>query len=256
MRTAFVMIVSACILSACGGPRSAVRYSGSEEPSIVSPEELGEASSLPDGYDRLGKISAECRYDKTPGALDGEWLSDVDCSVERLQRAIREKAADAGAELLVGLGCWSRGDEDDDELDVFCRAELARPSDELLERRALARNAPRPDVEPGPRASEAWRIRVSFTPAPGVAARTPRRGDLVREVPLFPVSHVRLGDVVTECASGCSLPAVRQGVLSAAARLGATDVVDVRCAARDDGWMCSGTAAAYEVDPEVDARIQ
>jgi hypothetical protein len=256
MRCRKQVLFLSLLFAGCGGLRSAVRYQGSEEPSIVRPEELREVSSLPEDYDELGKISASCTLNRTPGAIDGEWLSDVDCSEQRLRRAIREKAADAGGELLVGLGCWSRGDADDSEIDIVCRGEVARPSDELLERRSAQPRSAQSDVEREPQASEAWRIRVSFTPNPGVPARHARRADMVREVPNFPVSHVRLGDVVTDCERGCSFDAVRSGVLLAAAHVGATDVVSVSCSARGDGWVCSGTATAYEVEPELDKRAQ
>lgn len=256
MQRWFGMVLVASVVGACGGLRSAVRYDGAEEPSIVRADELSEVGSVPEGYDRLGDISAECTLDRIPGAMEEEWLSDVDCSEQRLRRAIREKAADAGAELLVDLRCRTRGDADDEEVEIACRGELARPSDELLERRGLIRRPPARDVPTEPHASEAWRIRVSFTPNPGVPARPPRRPELVREVGNFPVSHVKLGDVVTDCERGCSFDGVRAGVLVAAARIGATDVVEVRCASRGDGWVCTGTAAAYEVDPALDKRAQ
>ena len=237
---------------ACAGPRPAVRYDGSEEQSLVKPHEIEVVASLPEGYDVLGDISARCTRDDSLRELDGAWLSDVDCSERRLRQALREKAADAGGELLVGLSCGSRPARG--AVDVRCKADVARPGDDLLAERELARRNVPPPVEPGPPASEAWRIRVHFRQNPGIEARRPRRPEDIREVPDFPVSHVRLGDVVTDCEEACSFDAVRHGVLAAAARMGATDVVDVRCAERGQGWICSGTAAAYEVEPELDKR--
>jgi hypothetical protein len=250
MRPLCLVVTLSLAAAGCGGLRQAVQYDGRQEPSLVRPHELAVVSSLPEGYDELGRISARCTLDQERGAIDDEWLSDVDCSERRLVGAIREKAADAGAELLVGLRCWSR--ESGDEIGIVCRADLARPSDDTLEARTLAAREVPPPPEREPPLSEAWRIRVHFTPNPGVPARPARRSDLIREIPDFPVSHVRLGDVVTDCERGCSFDAVRNGVLVAAARVGATDVVEVRCAARGDGWVCSGTAAAYEVDPELE----
>lgn len=240
------------LLSACAGPRTAARYHGSERPSLALPHEIQTVAALPDGYDTLGRISARCTLDPAARELDGAWLSDVDCSQARLMRALREKAADAGGELLVGAGCWSRPARR--QLDIVCRAEVARPSDATLAARELGRRRAPPPDEPLPPEAEAWRIRVHFNQSPGVARRRARRPEDIREVPNFPVSHVRLGDVVTDCERGCSFDAVRRGVLVAAARMGATDVVDVRCAQRGDGWVCSGTAAAYEVEPELDKR--
>jgi hypothetical protein len=247
-------VVSLSVLvAACGGLRTAARYEGREAPSLVSPHELGLVSALPDGYDRLGRISARCTLDEGARAIDGEWLSDVDCSERRLVGAIREKAADAGAELLVGLRCFSRGSG---RIDIVCRADLARPNDETLEQRVMAARRAPPLTEREPASAEAWRIKVHFTPNPGVVPRTARRADLIREVPHFPVSHVRLGDVVTVCERGCSLDAVRDAVLVAAARVGATDVVELHCAGQGDGWICAGTAAAYELEPELETRAR
>jgi hypothetical protein len=247
MRSVVAAVASLSILlPACGALRTAARYDGREAPSLVRPDELAVVSALPEGFDRLGEISARCTFDDRPRALDGEWLSDVDCSERRLVGAIREKAADAGAELLVGLRCFSRGSQ------ILCRADLGRPSDELLEQRVLAARSSPPPVEREPAASEAWRIRVHFTPNPGVPLRAARRSDPIRELPQFPVSHVRLGDVVTTCERGCSFEAVRAAVLVAAARVGATDLVELRCAAQGDGWVCSGTAAGYEIEPELE----
>jgi hypothetical protein len=44
--------------------------------------------------------------------------------------------------------------------------------------------------------------------------------------------------------------------MAAAGRFGASDVVDVRCVAKGKGFLCTATAAAYEVDPELDARAR
>ncbi len=68
----------------------------------------------------------------------------------------------------------------------------------------------------------------------------------------MPVSHVRIGDVITECDEDCNRAAVRHGVLVAAGRFGATDVIGVRCAERAGGYFCTGTATSYEIDPDLD----
>jgi hypothetical protein len=247
-RTASILLLSALGSSACG-LRHAARYEGSEEPSLVRADELEEVVALPEGYDRLGRVSATCTRREREGAIEGEWLSDLDCSESRLRAVIREKAAHAGGELLVGLACRSSGQR---SVTISCRADVARPSADTLASRVLARRESASPPEPAPSAAEAWRIRVHFTPNPGVPQRAATHADAVREVPYLPVSHVKLGDVITKCSEGCSVEAVRGGVLIAASRVGATDVVGVQCAARGDGWLCTGTAAAYEVEPEIE----
>ena len=72
----------------------------------------------------------------------------------------------------------------------------------------------------------------------------------------MPVSHIRLGDVVTRCEQGCSERATVAGLMTVAGRMGSTDVVDIRCASQSQGLVCTGTAAAYEVDPERDPRAR
>ncbi len=60
--------------------------------------------------------------------LDDERLSDLDCSNERLLLALRESAASAGGELLVGAHCgWYRSRTDArDAIQLECEAEVAR----------------------------------------------------------------------------------------------------------------------------------
>lgn len=240
----------------CAGYRGGAIYDGVSRTAMVSPTEVRDLEELPSGYERLGDVRAHCtRYE---GSLppDGAPLSDVDCDEARLVAALRERAAEAGGELLIGRRCGSRVLHRDDattRYGVTCSAEVARPGAKLLAARPLG--PPAGEVS-APPAREAWRVHVRFARNPGVARRAPRAPDRVREVALVPVSHVRLGDVVTECDDGCSEAATRQGVLVAAARLGATDVADVRCARLGEGFSCQGTAAAYEVDPELypDAR--
>ena len=78
----------------------------------------------------------------------------------------------------------------------------------------------------------------------------------VRELTELPVNLVALGDLTTRCEAGCSRDSARNGLRLAAARMGARAVVDVRCASREQGWLCVGTAADYAVDPERDARAR
>jgi hypothetical protein len=227
-----------------------------------------EEPTLPDGYDLIGRVSSRCLLRQGIRPIDEERLSDVDCSERRVAWALRERAAEVGGELLVGRACFSQPTTRQ-RVRLLCKADVARPSEETLAQR---RFDGRPRVADGmslpggtpteierldePNASTAWRILVDFTPAPRAAERPPRRTDLVRELAVMPVSHRRLGDVITTCEAECSEHAVREGVRIAAGRMGATDVVDVRCARRSEGLFCAGTAAAYEVDPERDPRAR
>lgn len=254
-------LVALCLVlsvPACGsGLRDATRFDGHAETSLVAPSQIGEVSVLPTGYDRLGEVSARCVYHDGARPPEGALLSDVDCSESRLLAALKERAADVGGELLVGRRCRSRvlhEDEESQRLAVSCDAIVARPGDDLLAERPLRRPA-MAEVDDVP-ASAAWRIRVKFAENPAVPARPPRALDYVREVGDVPVGRIALGDVVAVCRKGCSEAAVREGVLIAAGRFGATDVAGVRCAAKGEGYMCLGTAAAYEVDPDLEPRAR
>ncbi len=253
MRPGFVLL-SLVLVSACGsGLRAAARFDRRPEASLVAPSQIGEVASLPTGYQGLGEVHARCTFYEGERPADGAWLSDVDCSERRLVDALQERAAEVGGELLVGRRCRSRvlhEDETSQRLSVSCDATVARPGKSLLAERPLVRRSEPTDGEPS--ASSAWRIRVKFAENPSAPARSPRAVEHVREISQLPVSHVRLGDIVTVCKAGCSEAAVRHGVLLAAGRFGATDAVDVRCAAKGEGFTCLGTAAAYEVDPEVE----
>ena len=247
---------------ACGaGQRDAARFEGHARTAIATPAELRTVDSLPDGHESLGRVSAHCTLTRGQVALQGEWLSDVDCSRGRLVRALRERAADVGGELLVDLHCGSQINKGAlQRINVFCRAEVARASDSLLGRRSLrpGRRSQSPALpsEQEPRASEGWRIRADYTPQGTGQQRPPRRADLVEELAILPVSHVRLGDIVTRCESGCSQRGARAGLLTVAARLGANALVGTRCVRHNRGFFCTGTASAYEVDPELDPRAR
>jgi len=243
------------IAAACAAP--GVQYHGRSEPSLVRAGALGEVSALPSGYEKIGHVGARCELTQGTPPPKSARLVDVDCGEARLMAGIRERAAEVGGELLVARRCRSRVVDRDDEgvvLGVTCEADVARPSDDALGHRALVGSVLA--EADAPRASEAWRIRVRFTPTPGAPARAARRAEDVREVPYMPVSHVRLGDVVTSCKHGCSEEGARLGLMAAAGRFGASDVVDLRCVAKGHGWMCSATAAGYEVDPMLDPRVR
>jgi len=55
-----------------------------------------------------------------------------------------------------------------------------------------------------------------------------------------------LGDLTANCADDCDERGLRFGVLMAAGRLGAPDVVGVRCFRTAHGNSCVGTLAAPE----------
>lgn len=235
------------LVAVAGCGTRGVRFDGRSEPAISRADDIRELDSLPEGYTSIGEVRASCELEQKEQPTDA-LLSDVVCGKSRLLAAIRERAAEVGGELLVDRQCRSHGS---DSLTITCSAEVARPSDDERALRPLAGGTLVTDCSE-PKVAEAWNIRVHFAKNPAIPPRPPRHPDSVREVPLPPLSHVRIGDLITRCSSGCSEVGARRGLVAAAGRYGATDVVDVHCVQKHEGWMCSGVAMAYEVDPAWD----
>jgi hypothetical protein len=260
--------LAACALAAsCASGQRPVAYSGDSEPVIVAPEDVAEASALPSGYEQIGELRGRCIL--TPGfrSIEDEPLSDVDCSERRLNRAFDEAAAEAGGDLLIERRCASRSLGKQGQIEIFCRAGVARPEQERLRERALSKAPPRAGrlPAPGPAAVErldepsisaTFGVRVAFTPRVREFSFPPRRADLVHHRSVLPVSHRALGDLVTRCEEGCSFDDLRFALYAAAGRLGATDVVGVRCFSEHAGSACVATAAAPDLNPDADVAAR
>src|SRR4051812_26886504 len=82
-------------------------FDGSREPRRAEPEAVSDVAVRTADMERLGSVSAACRSQPGFHRLEGELLSDLDCTPERLLWALRESAASAGGELLVGARCSS-----------------------------------------------------------------------------------------------------------------------------------------------------
>jgi hypothetical protein len=229
------------------GARSAADFDGRAEPPLTEARAVRTVGSLPVGYERLGQVAAHCRPASVTPRWQGERLSDVDCSAERLLGVLPERAAEVGGELLVNPRCGSRPVRTT-SFDLVCRAEVGRRQSRVP--RFVRSWRPTND------ASEAWLIRVDFTPTGSEFARPPRPVSEVHELPLAPVSHVRLGELVTSCGRGCSERGAHEGLRAAAARRGANAIAEPSCRAHADGWLCTATATAYRVDPAHDPRAR
>jgi hypothetical protein len=187
--------------------------------------------------------------------LAGDALSDVDCSAERLTWALRESAANAGGEALVSLHCNSSEQSDGAYL-VACAADVARfnagDPGPLTPPRSVRAGLPAPSARDvlridEPDASLAFRISVTFKPAVVSFVGRARAGSEVQELALLPLADQALGDLSTSCTGNCDERALRFGVLIAAGRLGAPDVIGVRCFGTSSGQACVGTLATPTV---------
>jgi len=228
--------------------RSAADFDGRAETPSTEARAVRAAETLPVGYERLGQVTARCQPVSVTSRWQGERLSDVDCSTERLLGVLKERAAEVGGELLVNPRCGSRPVRATSS-DLACRADVGR-------RREVAGGVLRFVWRPQSEASEAWLIRVYFTPTGSEFARPPRPASEVSELPLAPVSHVRLGELATICERGCSQRGAHEGLRAAAARRGANAIAGPSCRVHADGWLCTATATAYRVDPAQNPRAR
>jgi hypothetical protein len=141
---------------------------------------------------------------------------------------------------------------------MTCGAEVARFSGgSFASQRPLAVPRSVPAGRPAPSASEvkridepdaalAFRISLEFEPQVQKFDRHPRASAEVNELSLMPLADRSLGDLQARCEDGCEERALRRSVLIAAGRLGAPDVVAVRCFSVGAGNSCVGTLAAPE----------
>jgi hypothetical protein len=254
------------------------RFAGRQGIPTVAASSIREVKNKPSAYLMLGDVTARCRVDEGVRSMREAWLADVDCSEDLLAAALREKAASVGGELLVGRECThdeqSRGELWKSTL-VSCSAKVAarsvRPA-YVIQGRAtsfivVTRPEASPDLpagesmrgtaspQPGARLeydspSQAFRVRVAFTPVAPVRQFAPRDPDHVNELAVLPPSHVVMGDISARCRDDCERAAVRYAVRAAAARVGAPDVVGVACVTAKRGLLCTGRAARPEADPE------
>ncbi len=255
------LAIAGMLTVGCTSTRSASRFDGSASDRLAVADDVAVIADVPPDFEVVGTVRARCTLIETFAGIDGDYLSDVDCSVERLTRAMRERASRVGGTLLAGLDCRSKRPRGNDprHTPIRCGATVARPknaqswksSDELRQASVID------PLDPAlPSAEEGWRIQVELVRSESAPELPPRRRDLVSEFATLPANYVPLGDVTTTCSKDCSRDAAREGVREVAGRVGANAVVRVECAEHDAGWLCSGTAAVFLVDPETnpDAR--
>jgi len=255
-----ICIGAAVLSSACAARFDPANFQGTREARRAEPEAITLLAVRTSELATLGTVHDSCTLKPGFRRLEGEALSDLDCSSERLLFALRESAASAGGEALLGARCSSRRLGTPESYELVCTAEVARYRSSastklrpLSAPRSLAPGRPAPsasDVQriDEPDASLAFRISLNFEPAVSIFERPARRAADVHELPRMPLSHLRLGDLAASCEDDCDERALRYGVLIAAGRLGAPDVVGVRCFRSANRSSCVGTLAAPEHD--------
>jgi hypothetical protein len=224
------------VLSGCMA--SGVHFAGSRQPALAGPDGVEVGVRPPQGARRLGRASVECTPLGVDQDVESARLSDLSCSAKFLRSALREGAADAGGTFLQEPECQQKRSSARVTW-IGCDADVWRPADAQPEQPA-ARPAPFASVR------DAWHIAIDFWPAPGRARTVARDNESVAEVDFPRVGQVRLGDVSASCDEGCAEHSLRQGLRAAAAWLGATSLVDVRCIQQESATSCTASISAPE----------
>jgi hypothetical protein len=234
MRLAALLAVLA---AACATPPRAT-------PSQLRSSDVLELAALPPGYTAGETLSEHCSGFRGFRAIEEEALGDVDCSFDRLSRALRARAAELESRIIVGKRCQVRAGK---RFSMMCSATRALPGSSLpLTSPAEPPRGPAPSAaqvldldEPFPRQSA--KIRVSFLPEAGASWLPPRAYHRVDETARSSVGRVSLGQVSARCED-CDPMSLRHALRVTAGRVGAGEVASVRCFQDAGDQRCVGTA--------------
>lgn len=225
---AAALLISSVLIVGCQARPGSVSFQGNPRRAIVDPEQMVELPALPRGAVRLGRVSAHCQQLEQWEAFEARPLLDVDCTEVRLRRMLREAGARNGGDLLAA---------------VECAGHRSRSCSAIVGRGAVLRSERRPPTGRGDvRGAVAREVRVDFSPAVSGLRAEARDEESVRDAPLLPPSHRVIGSFSTFC-DVCSELETRDALRLAAASLGASDIVGVRCVPWESGFRCAGAAA-------------
>jgi hypothetical protein len=230
--------LGACALAGCMG--GGVQFSGSRQPAVTLAEGIEVGARPPQGLQRLGEVNAECNSLDPGDEVKDARASDLDCSTGLLQAALREAAAESGGSFLTQPECEEKRDGDAARPSwINCSGQVWGPEKGGSEAARLT---------PFESARDAWRIRIDFWPAVKGKRRPLQDAESVAEVDFPRVGQVKLGDLSARCDSGCAQGSMHRGLRSAAAWLGASTVVGVRCIQQEQALTCAASISAPERD--------
>jgi hypothetical protein len=254
LRLAF--LGGALLVSGCTA--AAVQFSGSREPKVAEPAQIASGAHATEGQRRLGRLNAECSP-VPPGELPANArFSDLDCSAALLRAALREGAADAGGSFLTEPECRSeeRGSGAQRYVSwIGCQAEAWGPADpahfvppETRERGVnVGSGGPAAPGAPAFGAvQQAWRVVVDFWPVSAALHPVTHTPDAIAELASPSSGQVSLGDLGARCDGACSSESMRGALRAAAARMGGSSLVGVRCIVADGAPSCVASVSAPE----------
>jgi len=230
--------LGAFALAGCMG--SGVQFSGSRQPAVTQAEGVEVGAHPPQGLERRGEVSAECNSLAADADVKNARASDLGCSVGLLHAALREGAAESGGSFLTQPECEEKRSGDAARPSwIGCNGEVWGP--EKVQTAAA-------QLPPFESARDAWRIRIDFWPAAQGKRGPAGDAESVAEVDFPRVGQVKLGDLSARCDSGCAQGSMHRGLRAAAAWLGASTVVGVRCIQQDQALTCAASISAPERD--------
>jgi hypothetical protein len=99
-------------------------------------------------------------------------------------------------------------------------------------------------------------VSVERWPRAGQPRRTATDPEQIVEVDFARIGQMSFGDLRASCQESCAESSVRMGLVAAAAQLGATHLVDVRCVEEAEARVCVASAAgpALDAEPLAEAR--
>jgi hypothetical protein len=250
-----VVGLSALGLSACGA--GGVNFAGQSQARVVGAAGVRALEVAPAGQRRLGRVTVGCTRLAAGEDWDQARLSELSCGAGLLWAAMRERAARVGGAFLVQPQCGTPNAKAAARL--VCAAEVWGPL-RAEEHRAAPSVPPPVNVDPHApaapgapelaRADEAWRVLVERWPRAGQPRRTATDPEQIVEVDFARVGQTSFGDLRASCQEACAESSVRVGLVAAAAQLGATHLVDVRCVEEGKARVCVASAAGPAVVAE------
>jgi hypothetical protein len=245
------VLLSASLVLFFGCGSGALRFSGTERPPLVAPAQVTSGDRAPPRHQHVGKVTAGCTPLDRDDAIDGTRLSDLSCSPQLLLAALRDGAARAGGVFLKAPRCT--GVPPSPGRSISCSAEVWRPENpEHYAAQPLPAALgwdPQGPAAPGAPAQnalqEAWRVRVDYWPE--AESRPSVDPSEVNEVVYLGAGKVPLGELSARCEGTCARLSMTIALQVAAARVGANQLVDVRCTRNERGTSCLASGAAPEV---------